>query len=79
QGLSERETERMALRERYREVKQRLTDQDKLLEQEQRIQALEAYRAQLQAEEACPLCGSTEHPAIAAYRALDVSATQRER
>ncbi|SHM62477.1 AAA family ATPase [Phytopseudomonas punonensis] len=79
QGLGEREAQRTALRERYREVKQRLSDQDKLLEQEQRIQALEAYRAQLQADEACPLCGSTEHPAIAAYQALDVSATQRER
>ncbi|TBU80798.1 exonuclease subunit SbcC [Pseudomonas daroniae] len=77
--LSERETERSALRERYRELKQRLADQDKLLEQEQRIQALEAYRTQLQAGEACPLCGSHEHPAIAAYQALDVSATQRER
>ncbi len=77
--LAEREGRRSALRERYREVKQRLTDQDKLLEQEQRIQALEAYRSQLQAGEACPLCGSTEHPAIAAYQALDVSATQRER
>lgn len=79
QGLSEREAERAALRERYREVKQRLTDQEKLLEQEQRIQALEAYRTQLQAGEACPLCGSLEHPAVAAYQALDVSATQRER
>ncbi|KAB0551077.1 AAA family ATPase [Pseudomonas argentinensis] len=79
QGLGEREAQRTALRERYREVKQRLSDQDKLLEQEQRIQALEAYRAQLQASEPCPLCGSTEHPAIAAYQALDVSATQRER
>lgn len=79
QGLSEREAERSTLRERYREVKQRLTDQEKLLEQEQRIQALEAYRTQLQVGEACPLCGSTEHPAVAAYQALDVSATQRER
>ena len=79
QGLGEREAQRTALRERYREVKQRLSDQDKLLEQEQRIQALEAYRAQLQADEPCPLCGAIEHPAIAAYQALDVSATQRER
>ncbi|XXF09868.1 exonuclease subunit SbcC [Pseudomonas sp. D2-3] len=79
QGLGEREAQRTALRERYREVKQRLSDQDKLLEQEQRIQALEAYRAQLQADQPCPLCGAIEHPAIAAYQTLDVSATQRER
>ncbi|MDD1509202.1 SbcC/MukB-like Walker B domain-containing protein [Pseudomonas sp. CNPSo 3701] len=79
QSLAEKEAERAALRERYREVKQRLADQEKLLEQEQRIRALETYRAQLQADEPCPLCGATEHPAIAAYQALDVSATQRER
>ncbi len=79
QSLAEKEAERAALRERYREVKQRLADQEKLLEQEQRIRALESYRAQLQADEPCPLCGATEHPAIAAYQALDVSATQRER
>ncbi|MDQ7984259.1 AAA family ATPase [Pseudomonas sp. G34] len=78
-GLAEKEAERAALRERYREVKQRLADQEKLLEQEQRIRALETYRAQLQADEPCPLCGATEHPAIEAYQALDVSATQRER
>jgi proline racemase len=29
----------------------------------------------LQADEACPLCGSHEHPAIAEYRALDPSQT----
>ena len=79
QSLSEREAERTALRERYRETKQRHGDQEKLLEQERRIQALEAYRAQLQPDEACPLCGSHEHPAIADYQALDVSATQRLR
>ncbi|MBD9397520.1 AAA family ATPase [Pseudomonas sp. PDM11] len=79
QSLAQKEAERGALRERYREVKQRLADQEKLLEQEQRIRALETYRAQLQAHEPCPLCGATEHPAIAAYQSLDVSATQRER
>ncbi|MGE8362658.1 exonuclease subunit SbcC [Pseudomonas sp.] len=79
QGLAEREAERQVLRERYRETKQRLADQDKLLEQEQRIQALETFRAQLQPGDACPLCGSHEHPAVAAYQALDVSATQQAR
>ncbi|TRX75380.1 AAA family ATPase [Pseudomonas mangiferae] len=66
-----------ALRERYRTVQQQVRDKDTLLQQEQRIQALEAYRAQLQPGEACPLCGAHEHPAIAAYQALDVSETQR--
>ncbi len=66
-----------ALRARYKDLQQQVRDQEKLLEQEQRIQALESYRAQLQEGEACPLCGSQQHPAIAAYQALDVSTTQR--
>ena len=66
-----------ALRARYKDLQQQVRDQEKLLEQEQRIQALESYRSQLQEGEACPLCGSQQHPAIAAYQALDVSATQR--
>ncbi len=33
-----------------------------IYQQAQRIQSLEQHRATLQADEACPLCGSTEHP-----------------
>ncbi|MBH3340984.1 AAA family ATPase [Pseudomonas mendocina] len=65
------------LRERYKGLKQQAADKEKLLEQEQRIQDLEAYRAQLQAGEACPLCGSHEHPAVSQYQALNVSATRQ--
>ena len=72
-----KEAEVLALRARYKDLQQQLRDQEKLLEQERRIQALETYRAQLQEGQACPLCGSHEHPAIAAYQALDVSATQQ--
>jgi len=64
------------LRLRYKDLQQQVQAQEKLLEQEQRIQALEAHRAQLQPGEACPLCGSASHPAISAYQALDVSATK---
>ena len=72
-----KDAEVLALRARYKDLQQQLRDQEKLLEQERRIQALETYRAQLQEGQACPLCGSHEHPAIAAYQALDVSATQQ--
>lgn len=65
------------LRERYKVLKQQQADKEKLLEQEQRIQDLEAYRAQLQPGEACPLCGSHEHPAVSQYQALNVSATRQ--
>ncbi|WP_415753344.1 AAA family ATPase [Pseudomonas leptonychotis] len=65
----------VSLREQYRDVQQQVRDKETLLQQEQRIQALEQYREQLQPEQACPLCGSLEHPAITAYQALDSSAT----
>jgi exonuclease SbcC len=64
-----------ALREQHSVLKEKVADKQKLLDQERRIQSLETHRLALQPGEACPLCGATEHPAIAAYQALDVSAT----
>ncbi|MEA3098894.1 AAA family ATPase [Caballeronia mineralivorans] len=55
---------------------EQVEDKRKLLHQEQRILDLAGHRAALQPGEACPLCGSTEHPSITAYAALDVSATE---
>ncbi|AMC35260.1 exonuclease subunit SbcC [Janthinobacterium sp. B9-8] len=73
--LGNKELALAALRLTFSDLKQQVNDKKKLLEQEQRIQGLEAYRQQLQADEACPLCGSLEHPAIHDYQALNVSAT----
>ena len=58
-------------RAEYKNLQEQIRDKEKLLEQEQRIRALEEHRARLQPDEACPLCGSERHPAIAAYQALD--------
>lgn len=66
----------VALRNQHKELNAQVADKQKLLEQERRIQSLEIHRKQLQPGEACPLCGSVEHPAIGAYQALDVSATE---
>ena len=55
---------------------EQVEDKRKLLDQERRILDLAGHRAALQPDEACPLCGSTEHPSINVYRALDVSATE---
>ena len=55
---------------------EQVEDKRKLLHQEQRILDLAGHRAALQPGEACPLCGSTEHPSITAYAALDVSGTE---
>lgn len=65
-----------ALKQRQGSAQAQFDDKQKLLEQEQRIRTLEAHRQRLQPGEPCPLCGSLEHPAIAAYQALDVSATE---
>jgi DNA repair protein SbcC/Rad50 len=64
------------LREQFTQVVEQVNDKKKLLEQEQRIRSLDDQRASLQGGEACPLCGSVEHPAITTYQTLDVSATQ---
>ncbi|PKO37116.1 MAG: chromosome segregation protein SMC [Betaproteobacteria bacterium HGW-Betaproteobacteria-6] len=64
------------LREQHKELAAQVADKQKLLDQERRIQSLEAHRRQLQPGEACPLCGAHDHPAIADYTALDVSATE---
>ena len=70
------EDQRLVLREQHKTLKEHVADKQKLLEQERRIQSLDQHRAALQPGEACPLCGATEHPAIAAYQALDMSATE---
>ncbi|MGA7811727.1 AAA family ATPase [Caballeronia sp.] len=64
---------------RAKEIKalaEQIEDKRTMLKQEQRILLLADHRAALQAAEACPLCGSIEHPAISAYQALDISATE---
>jgi exonuclease SbcC len=40
------------------------------------IANLQSYRDKLQTDEACPLCGSTEHPAIESYNAINSSASE---
>ncbi|WP_321942071.1 AAA family ATPase [Paraburkholderia tropica] len=66
----------VTLQRAHAELQARAADKQTLLEQEQVIRSLAQHRDALQPGEACPLCGSHDHPAIAAYRALDVSATQ---
>ncbi|MEO2219627.1 AAA family ATPase [Chromobacterium vaccinii] len=77
QQLLEQNTAVENLRRDYRHRKEQVEDKRKLLALEQRISSLDAHRAALQPGEACPLCGSYDHPAIEAYQALDVSITER--
>ena len=75
--IEQQELRRDALRVEYKSIKEQRDDKTLLLQQEQRIANLEQLRAQLQADQACPLCGSLEHPLITAYQALDVSQTEQ--
>ncbi|MDO8770501.1 MAG: AAA family ATPase [Burkholderiaceae bacterium] len=74
-AVTEQTATLLELREQYKAIHEQVVDKQKLLDQERRIQSLDAHRLALQPGEACPLCGSAEHPAIEAYQALDISAT----
>ncbi|MBU2871663.1 AAA family ATPase [Colwellia sp. E2M01] len=71
QVLSSTEQSLVKLRQEYSVTKQQIKDVKILLTQQQTIMALSDHRAKLQANESCPLCGSTQHPAIEAYQTLD--------
>ncbi len=74
-SIQEQLAQRDDLRAQYKALKDKVADKQALLDQERLIQSLQEHRAALQPGEACPLCGSHEHPAITEYAALDVSAT----
>ncbi|EBR7912595.1 exonuclease subunit SbcC, partial [Salmonella enterica] len=63
----------------YKTKAQELADVRTICEQEACIKDLESQRARLQPGQPCPLCGSTTHPAIAAYQALELSTNQTRR
>jgi exonuclease SbcC len=73
--LSELEKQLEETRQQYKQQKAHQTGVEKALELEQRIVSLEAERARLQTGEPCPLCGSSEHPAIEQYQAVKPSET----
>ncbi|MCP4987020.1 MAG: AAA family ATPase [Colwellia sp.] len=69
--LNATEQELTQLRHTDSAIAQQKKDVETLLAQQQTIMALSAHREKLQPDEACPLCGSTQHPAIVNYQALD--------
>ncbi|HDR2160445.1 TPA: exonuclease subunit SbcC [Enterobacter cancerogenus] len=80
QAEQTRLNETLALRrQQYKEKNQHYQDVEQLCRQEEKIKSLEAERALLQSGQPCPLCGSTTHPAVTAYQALELSANQRRR
>jgi exonuclease SbcC len=71
QQLDVSEQDLTQLRHTYSATKRQEKDVETLLAQQQTIMALSEHRAKLQPEDACPLCGSLEHPAISDYKSLD--------
>ncbi|MDT0605238.1 AAA family ATPase [Thalassotalea castellviae] len=61
------------LRAEYRQVKRQRDDVFVIVEQQKTILSLTAHREQLQPDEACPLCGSQEHPLIEQYQKVNHS------
>lgn len=70
------EAQRKTLLEQHKALKEQVADKHTLLTQERLIRSLDQHRHTLQPGEACPLCGALEHPAVQAYQALDISATE---
>lgn len=71
------EQDLVQLRQRYSLTTQQKKDLETLLAQQQTIMALSEHRAKLQPDESCPLCGSTEHPAIDEYQSIDSNEHQQ--
>jgi len=72
--------ETLALRrQQYKEKNQHYVDLKALCESEATIKKLENYRSQLEAGKPCPLCGSSEHPAVEQYQSLELTDNQRRR
>ena len=58
--VTEQTAKLLALREQYKAIHEQVVDKQRLLDQERRIQSLDAHRLDLQPGDACPLCGSVE-------------------
>ncbi|MBA6224084.1 AAA family ATPase [Colwellia sp. MB02u-18] len=78
QQLSRLAEQLTPLREHYKQQKTALIDVQLIVDQQKTIMSLSAHRANLHADEACPLCGSEQHPAIADYQALSDDSVESE-
>ncbi|WP_306523046.1 AAA family ATPase [Rheinheimera sp.] len=67
----------LQLRQAYKQQEAVVKDKELIFQQQLKITELSALRSQLQPGEACPLCGSAEHPAIVAYQQLTPGAAEQ--
>jgi exonuclease SbcC len=69
----------LQLRVQYKNLQLTRDDLVLILDQQKTILSLSEHRRNLQLEEACPLCGSIEHPAIDEYSKLaDVESSEHQ-
>lgn len=64
------------LRKEYQQQQKLITEIEHTVKLERDIASLQSYRDTLQADDACPLCGSTEHPAIESYQSTNSTVSE---
>ncbi|MEW5291269.1 AAA family ATPase [Erwinia papayae] len=75
QQIQQAEQQLITLRSDWKEKYQHQQDVEKRLQLEQRIADLEQHRALLEPGQPCPLCGSSQHPAVSEYQSVTPSET----
>ncbi len=76
QSIANFDAQLAQLRVEYKTLNQQFKDVETILNQQKEIVELTEHRNNLQAGQACPLCGSYEHPAIEQYKAIQQNETQ---
>jgi exonuclease SbcC len=66
------------LRASYSQQKKLIEQIEKSVKLEQQIVSLKSHRDNLQPQQACPLCGATEHPAITSYQATNSTNSEQQ-
>jgi exonuclease SbcC len=69
--ITKLDTDLVALRSEYSTSNKQFKDVELILAQQQKIVELTDHRNNLQPNDACPLCGSHEHPAIEQYKNIE--------
>jgi len=84
QFLEKKQAEQINAQSIVENLKKECQQQQKLIDEientvklEQQISSLSEYREKLKPDDECPLCGSTEHPAIESYQSIDSSASEQ--
>ena len=75
-NIARLEIEKQALEQTINSLQSHLVDLTERLKLEKQIVRLEQERQYLVADQPCPLCGSTEHPAIERYQAIELTKTE---